>query len=95
MCLLSRLRYRTQTPEIQRPRESFINKLLAGPDGVSLHERDGPARRENQWRAAEPGRGDSFGDLLIGATALSLGFEVLTDNLRDFKRIPGLSVVQF
>jgi predicted nucleic acid-binding protein len=36
-----------------------------------------------------------FGDLLIGATALSLGFQVLTGNPRDFQRIPGLSVVQF
>ena len=35
-----------------------------------------------------------FSDLLIGATALSLGFQVLTVNLRDFQRIPGLSVVQ-
>ena len=36
-----------------------------------------------------------FGDLLIGATALSLGFKVLTVNRRDFQRIPGLSVVRF
>ena len=36
-----------------------------------------------------------FGDLLIGATALSLGFKVLTGNLRDFQRIPGLMVMQF
>ena len=35
-----------------------------------------------------------FGDLLIGATALSLGFSVLTGNLRHFQRIPGLSVIQ-
>ena len=26
-----------------------------------------------------------FGDLLIGAAALSLGFQVLTGNLRDFQ----------
>ena len=35
-----------------------------------------------------------FGDLLIGATALSLGFSVLTSNLRHFQKIPGLVVVQ-
>jgi predicted nucleic acid-binding protein len=34
-----------------------------------------------------------FGDLLIGATALSLGFSVITANLRHFQKIPGLSVV--
>ncbi len=35
-----------------------------------------------------------FGDLLIGATALSIGFSVLTTNLRHFQKIPGLSVMQ-
>jgi predicted nucleic acid-binding protein len=32
-------------------------------------------------------------DLIIGATALHLGFDVATLNVRDFKRIPGLNVV--
>jgi len=36
----------------------------------------------------------AFEDLLIGATALHLGFEVATLNVRDFQKIPGLSVVQ-
>jgi len=34
-----------------------------------------------------------FTDLLIGATALSLGFSVLTTNMRHFKLIPGLNVL--
>ena len=34
-----------------------------------------------------------FVDLLIGATALSLGFSVLTANMRHFKQIPGLNVI--
>jgi predicted nucleic acid-binding protein len=34
-----------------------------------------------------------FVDLLIGATALSLGFSILTANMRHFKQIPGLSVM--
>ncbi len=36
----------------------------------------------------------AFEDLLIVATALHLGYEVATLNLRDFQRIPGLSVIQ-
>jgi predicted nucleic acid-binding protein len=36
----------------------------------------------------------AFEDLLIGSTALHLGYNVATLNLRDFKRIPGLSVIQ-
>jgi predicted nucleic acid-binding protein len=34
-----------------------------------------------------------FADLLIGATAPSLGFPVLTVNLRHFQLIPGLKVL--
>ncbi|HKN77134.1 MAG TPA: PIN domain-containing protein [Candidatus Acidoferrum sp.] len=36
----------------------------------------------------------AFEDLLIGVTALHLGYAVATLNLRDFKQLPGLSVVQ-
>ena len=36
----------------------------------------------------------AFEDLLIGATALHLDYAVATLNLRDFQRIPALSVVQ-
>lgn len=35
-----------------------------------------------------------FPDLVIGATALMAGFDVLTANLRHFRRIPGLKVVE-
>jgi tRNA(fMet)-specific endonuclease VapC len=34
-------------------------------------------------------------DLLIGATALSLDFSILTANLRHFRMIPGLDVIPF
>jgi tRNA(fMet)-specific endonuclease VapC len=36
----------------------------------------------------------AFEDLLIGATALHIGFAVVTLNLRHFQLIPGLLVVQ-
>lgn len=36
----------------------------------------------------------AFEDLLIGATALHLGYSVVTLNARHFRLIPGLSVVQ-
>ncbi len=35
-----------------------------------------------------------FADLLIGATALLLGYSILTTNPRHFRLIPDLSVVQ-
>jgi predicted nucleic acid-binding protein len=36
----------------------------------------------------------AFEDLLIGATALHLGYAVATLNVRHFRLIPGLSVIQ-
>ncbi|MGA2966537.1 MAG: hypothetical protein ABSD64_10010, partial [Terriglobales bacterium] len=35
----------------------------------------------------------AFEDLVIGVTALHLGYAVMTLNARHFQRIPGLSVV--
>ena len=37
----------------------------------------------------------AFEDLLIGATALHLGYTVAAFNLRHFQNIPGLSVMRF
>ena len=41
-------------------------------------------------------RGDpiAFPDLVIGVTALELGYSVITRNLRHFERIPGLTVLR-
>jgi len=87
--------YRAQTPETRQRRESFINELLADlavyPYTKETALLAGKLDGEQQSRGVVI----PFGDLLIGATALALGYKVLTANLRDFQRIPGLSVVQF
>ena len=86
--------YRARTPEMRLRRETFLNELLAD---LTVH----PYTKETAMLAGKlDGEQQSrgvvipFGDLLIGATALSLGYQMLTGNLRDFQRIPGLSVVQ-
>ena len=87
--------YRAQTPEIRQRRESFLNELLTDltvyPFTIETALLAGKIDGEQQSRGVVI----PFGDLLIGATALSLGFKVLTGNLRDFQRIPGLTVMQF
>ncbi len=42
-------------------------------------------------------KGNTIGarDLMIGATCLSLGFSVLTSDVRDFGKIPGLRIEKF
>ncbi len=51
-------------------------------------------RRENRWQPASEGAVDGVGDLLIGTTALELGYMVVTHNVRHFQMIPDL-VVKF
>jgi predicted nucleic acid-binding protein len=57
---------------------------------VSLALRTGQLDGENQARGIRI----PLSDLLIGVTALELGYSVGTANLRHFRQVPGLSVVQ-
>jgi predicted nucleic acid-binding protein len=43
--------------------------------------------------ARQTGHAIPFADLLIGATALHLGYTVGTRNLRHFQMIPGFNVI--
>jgi tRNA(fMet)-specific endonuclease VapC len=87
--------YRAQSPELKLRRQRFLDELLRD---VTVY----PYTRETALLAGridgeQQARGVTvpFGDLLIGATALSLGFAVLTSNARHFNLIPGLTVVSF
>ncbi len=85
--------YRAQTPGMRQSRQAFIDELL----------RDFTVYPYTKETALLAGRIDGeqqaqgvtipFSDLLIGATALSLGFAVLTVNLRHFQLVPGLRVL--
>jgi predicted nucleic acid-binding protein len=86
--------YRTNTQAQQQRRLEFIERLSRDVPvhPVTLDIARLAGRIEGQQEAM--GIQFAFEDLLIGATALHLGYEVATLNLRDFQRIPGLSVTQ-
>ena len=86
--------YRAQTAEARSRRDSFIRELL---NDVEVY----PYTKETALLAGkidgeERSRGVTipFGDLLIGATALEVGYSLLTVNVRHFRLVPGLTVVQ-
>lgn len=87
--------YRAKTAHMRLRRESFINELLN--DLVVYPYTKETAMLAGRIDGEQQSRGVviPFGDLLIGATALSVDCSVLTVNLRDFSRIPGLVTVQF
>lgn len=84
--------HRAADPRRRRQRERFVEGILArfpvvefGLEVARVHAR--------LW-AELLGRGETVGahDLLIGATAMAMDFQVATVNARDFQRIPGLRV---
>jgi predicted nucleic acid-binding protein len=86
--------YRAQTMEIRRQREAFLNELLVDLTVYPYTKETALLAGKIDGEQQSRGVVIPFSDLLIGATALGLGFQVATSNLRDFQRIPGLSVVQ-
>jgi predicted nucleic acid-binding protein len=85
---------RADTPERKAMRQNFIGELLTAmpvyPITVSIALRAGQLDGENQARGITV----PLSDLLIGVTALELGYSVGTANLRHFKQLPGLTVMQ-
>jgi tRNA(fMet)-specific endonuclease VapC len=75
-------------------RRAFVEHLLATFEPVPITE---PVARVHAEVWSElAGRGDVLGahDLWIAATALTHAFGIVTNNLADFGRVPGLRVVE-
>jgi predicted nucleic acid-binding protein len=87
--------YRAQTPAQRLRRQSFLTELLADLTVYPYTKQTAMLAGKLDGEQQSQGVVIPFPDLLIGATALSLRFAVLTANPRHFRLIPGLSVVQF
>ena len=85
---------RANTSERKAKRQKFIEELQTAmpihPVTVPVALRAGKIDGENRARGVQV----ALPDLLIGVTALELGYSVGTSNLRDFQRVPGLTVVR-
>ena len=84
---------RADTPDRRAKRNQFIQELLIAlpihPITVPVALRTGQIDGENQARGVRL----PLSDLLIGVTALELGYSIATANLRHFQMIPGLNIV--
>ncbi|MGC2209368.1 MAG: PIN domain-containing protein [Candidatus Korobacteraceae bacterium] len=86
--------YRAKADADRKRRETFVEELF---QAVAVHSLTlEVARLAGRIHGEQMGQGVSidFPDLIIGATALHLGFDVVTLNIRHFQQIPGLTVVQ-
>jgi predicted nucleic acid-binding protein len=83
---------RANMPERHRKRQRFLNELLLA---VPAHGVTPPvALRAGRIDGQSQAKGVviPLSDLLIGSTALELGYAVATHNLRHFRMIPNLTL---
>jgi tRNA(fMet)-specific endonuclease VapC len=85
--------YRADSAQRRLARQSFVEELRIGLTVYPYTAET--AILAGRIDAEQTARGViiPFVDLLIGTTALSLGFSVLTVNMRHFRQIPGLNVI--
>jgi predicted nucleic acid-binding protein len=86
---------RANTPARRATRQQFLNELMAT---LPIHLVTIPvALRVGQMDGENTAKGVrvAWPDLVIGVTALDLGYKVATANLRHFQMIPGLRIVPF
>lgn len=85
---------RADTAQRKQTRQQFMNELLTAlpihPVTVPIALRVGQIDGDNQAKGIRI----PLADLIIGVTALELGYGVATGNLRHFQQIPGLLVMQ-
>jgi tRNA(fMet)-specific endonuclease VapC len=86
--------YRASTAEIALRRQNFIDELLANLTVYPYTKETAILAGRIDGEQQAKGVIIPFSDLLIGATALSIGFTVLTVNPRHFRLIPGLQISQ-
>lgn len=82
---------------VSKSRHAAKNRMALGhfmaPLEIAVFDRDAAAAY-GRIRAALEQKGTPIGsmDLLIAAHALSLGVRLITNNVREFRRVPGLKV---
>ena len=86
--------HRANTPERRLRRESFVASVLGHFPVVPFDLYVARTHAELWVHLATTGQLIGPHDLLIAATALAYGYAVQTHNLREFERVPGLTVRQ-
>jgi tRNA(fMet)-specific endonuclease VapC len=85
--------YRANSVQVQSRRRAFVDELRIGLTVYPYTAETAMLAGRIDGEQTIKGVVIPYADLLIGATALSLAFSVLTSNMRHFKLIPGLHVI--
>ncbi len=86
--------YRANTPELRSRRRAFLDELKATVPINPVTDTTAEVIARIGGEQASRGVVLPLADLIIGACALELGYALGTSNVRDFGRIPGLTIVR-
>ncbi len=87
--------HRAQSPQQALARRRYLDTVSASIPTESFTREIGKVAAKIDAEARLKGIVIPFADLLIGGTALYLGYGLITSNLRHFQKIPGLDVIPF
>jgi tRNA(fMet)-specific endonuclease VapC len=85
--------YRADSLQLRVRRKLFLDELQTGLIVYPYTAETANVAGQIDGEQTSKGVIIPFVDLMIGATAISLGYSVLTTNLRHFQMIPGLKVI--
>lgn len=87
--------HRANTDERRQRRAAFVEAVIAGVAVVDFTLDAARIHAEIYADLAKKGQMIGAHDLIIAATARHLDLSVLTDNVAEFSRVPGLRVISF
>ncbi len=91
--VVAELRYGIAKSQVREKNEIAVDRFLASFEIVPFDK--AAALRYGDIRAELEKKGTPIGalDMLIAAQAVSLGLTLVTNNLREYKRVPGLKCI--
>ena len=87
--------YRARSPEQKLKRRNYLETVFASIPVEPFTREIGHTVAQIDAEARMTGRVIPFADLLIGGTALHLGYGLVTRNESHFRLIAGLTVIRF
>jgi tRNA(fMet)-specific endonuclease VapC len=87
--------HRANTEERRQRRSAFVETVISGVGVLDFTVPVARAHAEIYADLAKQGQMIGAHDLIIAATARFHNLTLLTDNVREFSRVPGLQVIPF
>jgi tRNA(fMet)-specific endonuclease VapC len=87
--------HRANTEERKKRRRKFVDLVVAEIGVLAFTLQTARVHSELYAELAAKGLMIGAHDLLIAATACQYGLSILTENLNEFNRVPGLNVIPF